>query len=63
MDARAAKTFDGILIELTAISKEIENVANDLRSNRGIGAIYCSNKLIRISSKYINAKDQLLNIK
>ena len=63
MDAKAEQTLNNILMELSNISKEIDDVSNNLRIYKGIGTNDCTKKLNRISSKYNNARIQLQRIK
>jgi hypothetical protein len=63
MDRRAKESLNRILTELSSIARELEGVASELSSFKGIGAEKCTSKLHKISYKYKYAKSQLSTLK
>jgi predicted nuclease with TOPRIM domain len=51
-----------IIAELTRISRELEQAAEDLRRCKGIGAEQCSAKLNNLSDKYQGIKQKLYQV-
>jgi predicted transcriptional regulator len=63
MDRRAKESLNRIMTELSSIARELEGVASELNSIKGIGAEKCTSKLYKISNKYKYAKSKLSTLK
>ncbi|MNR63064.1 hypothetical protein D3C85_1852490 [compost metagenome] len=51
-----------IVSELNAISRDLEQVSEELRRIKGVGAEYCAEQLIQISQKYNKVRQNLYRL-
>ncbi|WP_239617468.1 hypothetical protein [Cohnella mopanensis] len=62
MDYRASMERNEIVNDLNAISRDLEQVAEELRRIKGVGAEYCAEQLIQISQKYNKVRQNLYRL-
>ena len=63
MDANARRQRDDIVYTLESICFDLNEVANGIVNQKGIGAEYCANRLASISRRYGSIKNTLSKLK